>query len=333
MAAAARAPNRPSVFRVKNLPGDLIPYKRTPEFTDLSVPRGLLKRHRTREATWGEIVVLEGSLVYRILHPDRNEFRLRPGQTGIIEPTILHEVEPHEGVKFYIQFYRKPATRSTSPAASRPTESAGQHNMPAAPEKLRLHTLFSLLWDRIEAATEQASRPRMNAESGPRARAEGGSDPERFPLARYLERSLVSAEQSGMGEISALLRQTVNMLTWSQNETYLEAALDNRFIENYVTGMLTGPESNFAPDVPCSGFVLLGPETEYPTHSHAAREVYLVLTPGTDWCLNGAHWFPVEPGQVIYHRSWQNHAMRTHATPMLAFAAWLDYGDRRAITI
>lgn len=94
---------------MKALPDSVVPGRRTPEFTELTVPRGLLERHRTKSETWGEIVVLEGVLVYRILHPDKKEFQLVPGNPGIIEPTILHEVEPRGAVRFYIQFYREPS--------------------------------------------------------------------------------------------------------------------------------------------------------------------------------------------------------------------------------
>ncbi len=96
---------------VKELPENVMPYKRTPEFTEQTVPQGLLTRHKTRTATWGEIVVLEGSLTYRILLPEEKAYRLVPGHSGIIEPTVLHEVDPDGEVRFYIQFYREPVTR------------------------------------------------------------------------------------------------------------------------------------------------------------------------------------------------------------------------------
>ena len=37
------------------------------------------------------------------------------------------------------------------------------------------------------------------------------------------------------------------------------------------------------------------------------------------------------PGDLIFHDSWQMHAMRTGAQPLLAFAGWIEVGDRRAI--
>jgi hypothetical protein len=196
-----------------------------------------------------------------------------------------------------------------------------------------LEELFAHVWDRIEANVEAAKRPETAPADCTAPAGTYESHLERFRVSQYLEGSLEAAEEAGAEQISSLLRQAKNLLVWSQEETYIAAKLGSHFMENYVTGILTGPEGNLARDAPCSGFVLLGPDTEYPQHSHAPREVYLVLTPGVEWRLDGTHWFSVDPGQVIYHSPWQGHAIRTHATPMLAFAAWLDDGDRRAISI
>ena len=91
---------------MKALPAHFVAYKRTPEFTDLSVPSGLLHSHHTKANVWGKIVVLEGTLIYRILEPAVEEVHLNPKHYGVIEPTVRHEVVPRSGVRFYVQFYR-----------------------------------------------------------------------------------------------------------------------------------------------------------------------------------------------------------------------------------
>ena len=95
---------------MKALPINAVLYKRTPEFTDLSVPSGLLHAHNTKENVWGKIVILEGTLTYRILEPAVEEVHLSPEHYGVIEPTIRHEVVPQSGVRFYVQFYREAVT-------------------------------------------------------------------------------------------------------------------------------------------------------------------------------------------------------------------------------
>ncbi len=91
---------------MKTLPEDVVSYKRTPEFSNGTVPKGLLKAHQTKAGTWGSIVVLKGTLRYRILEPELEVIDLTPVKYGVVEPTILHEVEPLDDVLFYVEFYR-----------------------------------------------------------------------------------------------------------------------------------------------------------------------------------------------------------------------------------
>ena len=91
---------------MKHLPPHCHPYKRTPTFSETSVPAGLLKAHQTQAGTWGKIVVLEGSLLYRILEPEIEEHILETDKVGIVEPENLHEVEPLGPVSFYVEFYQ-----------------------------------------------------------------------------------------------------------------------------------------------------------------------------------------------------------------------------------
>jgi len=91
---------------VKQLPPNVIPYKRTPEFDEVSVPKGLLHEHRTKEGVWGKIVVLEGKLRYTINEPQEEGIILDENTHGVVEPTVRHEVTPLGNVKFYVEFYR-----------------------------------------------------------------------------------------------------------------------------------------------------------------------------------------------------------------------------------
>ncbi|MGD9730359.1 MAG: DUF1971 domain-containing protein [Nitrospiraceae bacterium] len=93
---------------MKALPTSAAPYKRTPTFTEQTVPPGLLKEHTTKEGAWGRIVVLEGELMYRILKPQLEEILLSPDRCGIVEPQVPHEVEPLGTVQFYVEFLRVP---------------------------------------------------------------------------------------------------------------------------------------------------------------------------------------------------------------------------------
>ena len=105
---------------MKALPADAVSYKRTPEFTHSSVPSALLRCHSTKPGAWGKIVVLEGTLTYRILEPGVEEVVLSPQHFGVIEPAIKHEVVPKDGVRFYVEFYRvEPDDRGARRSATR----------------------------------------------------------------------------------------------------------------------------------------------------------------------------------------------------------------------
>lgn len=193
--------------------------------------------------------------------------------------------------------------------------------------------LLDYLWDTIEANQTLSKRPQFLYEPIIDNETTSTAKLGNFPVSQQLETSLTAAERCGFKKLADLVRQTIDMLTWSQNPAYTKEKLGINFINNYVFGAATGPDSFLSPKAPPSGFLLLGPNTEYPSHSHPPSEIYMVLTPGAQWQLDGKKWFSVSPGEIIFHSPNQPHAMRTHKDPMLAFAAWLESGIRTAISI
>lgn len=91
---------------MKTLPDHVKPYQQTPEFTEETVPAGLLRAHQTKEGVWGRIVILEGRLQYTINEPVEEVVILDNNNHGVVEPTIMHEVKPLGAVRFYVEFYR-----------------------------------------------------------------------------------------------------------------------------------------------------------------------------------------------------------------------------------
>jgi tellurite resistance-related uncharacterized protein len=90
---------------MKQIPEDVTAYKKTPVFTEDSVPNGLLNEHQTKEGVWGKIVVLEGKLLYTISTPEE-ENTLDVDHFGVVEPAVIHQVKPLGKVAFYVEFYR-----------------------------------------------------------------------------------------------------------------------------------------------------------------------------------------------------------------------------------
>lgn len=91
------------------LPPEVRPYKRTASFTETTIPAGLLAEHSTKAGTWGLISVEEGALRYVITDPRRpyrESVLSADSDAGIVEPTIVHRVEPIGAVRFYVEFFR-----------------------------------------------------------------------------------------------------------------------------------------------------------------------------------------------------------------------------------
>lgn len=74
-----------------------------------TVPKGILKAHTTKQGPWALIHVLEGRLAYRISDPrwpPWEEVLLSDDPPGVVNPTIVHEVEPLGPVRFFVEFHR-----------------------------------------------------------------------------------------------------------------------------------------------------------------------------------------------------------------------------------
>lgn len=90
------------------LPDGVEHYKRTASFTESSVPAALLNNHSTKQGTWGLIRVEEGQLRYFVTDPRRppSETIVTPARPAVIEPTVIHRVEPLGAVLFHVEFHR-----------------------------------------------------------------------------------------------------------------------------------------------------------------------------------------------------------------------------------
>ena len=86
------------------MPPGLVPYRRTPIFTEATLPAGLRRRHQTKAGVWGLIVVVEGRLRFRRLDPFV-ETTLDPAAPAVVAPEEPHEVEPIGPVRFFVEFY------------------------------------------------------------------------------------------------------------------------------------------------------------------------------------------------------------------------------------
>ena len=91
----------------QEIPNGYAPYRRTPLFTNESIPKGLRSRHTTKKGVWGIIHVRSGSLRYRIHDPYNTETILGFDRQGVVLPEVEHEIEPIDNVKFFVEFWDK----------------------------------------------------------------------------------------------------------------------------------------------------------------------------------------------------------------------------------
>ena len=86
---------------------------------------------------------------------------------------------------------------------------------------------------------------------------------------------------------------------------------------------LVGPDGLAVTDELRFGLYLQAADTVYPPHRHAAEELYFVVAGTAEWQKDDADFAPREPGTLIHHVPWQDHATTTHGEPLLAMWAWL----------
>jgi tellurite resistance-related uncharacterized protein len=89
------------------LPEHFVAYKRTPAFTEHTLPEGLRRNHTTKAGVWAKIVVVEGRLRYAV-EALNTDVELDAGRIGVVVPQVPHRVEPVGSVRFFVEFYRAP---------------------------------------------------------------------------------------------------------------------------------------------------------------------------------------------------------------------------------
>ncbi|MEX2408679.1 MAG: dimethylsulfonioproprionate lyase family protein [Rhodovibrionaceae bacterium] len=131
---------------------------------------------------------------------------------------------------------------------------------------------------------------------------------------------LEAAASTDTRRLTALLSAQAASLAWGQ--TYTAEDISQAFQERYGWCELLGLRGHFASAEIALGVLMLGPETVYPLHSHAAEEVYIVLSGQAAWRKGKAEEGLLPAASVVHHPSWIPHAMRTASEPLLALYLW-----------
>lgn len=89
------------------IPADFVAYKKTPEFTQDTLPEGLRNDHFTRRGVWARITVTKGRLRYRVPSLGVDDV-LTPRHPGVVIAEVPHSVEPLGRTQFFLEFFSAP---------------------------------------------------------------------------------------------------------------------------------------------------------------------------------------------------------------------------------
>ncbi|MDJ0838344.1 MAG: DUF1971 domain-containing protein [Acidobacteriota bacterium] len=88
------------------LPENLKAYKSTPEFTEETIPSGLLANHSTKAGTWGLVQLTEGTVDLVVPEQGDRVITLTPERPGVIIPETVHYLKLKGPVRFSVTFLR-----------------------------------------------------------------------------------------------------------------------------------------------------------------------------------------------------------------------------------
>jgi tellurite resistance-related uncharacterized protein len=88
------------------LPEDLAFVRRSPEWSQETVPAGLLGSHRLAEGSWGRLIVLSGRLGFSAATEPPINTELAAQMTQAIPPGVEHGLRLIGPVRFAIDFFR-----------------------------------------------------------------------------------------------------------------------------------------------------------------------------------------------------------------------------------
>lgn len=148
--------------------------------------------------------------------------------------------------------------------------------------------------------------------------------PATLPVLRWLPDIVSRAPAGSLQELVRQLCAASDHCRWRQ--TYRPGEIAASFLERYGWCELLGSSGPICCDSLLCGFLLLGPDTLYPSHSHRAEELYVPLSGAAAWQRGAGPFVEREPGATILHRSMEPHATRTGSAPLLAMYLWRGPG-------
>ena len=121
------------------------------------------------------------------------------------------------------------------------------------------------------------------------------------------------------------LHQLEPLCSWFRADRFYPEPKYKKFSENVWGALLAGQEDALfgTEDRYIALIIVIGPNTIYPLHAHRIEELYYVLSGSADWSHDGQNWTNLGSGSTFFNYSYQPHAIRTGARPLMAMGLYL----------
>ncbi len=140
-----------------------------------------------------------------------------------------------------------------------------------------------------------------------------------FPSVPALRHLTVAAMTNDAHGLTHRVIELADRIPWREVDP---AIIPDSYIGRHAFCELLGPDGLVASHSCRIGLYVQAPETLYGAHSHAAEEIFLVLSGTAHWQRGDGPFEAHTSGTLIHHRADQSHATRTLAEPLLAIWGW-----------
>lgn len=139
------------------------------------------------------------------------------------------------------------------------------------------------------------------------------------PVSRYLESIEQYVDKGGKGLVSEFIKSQ-SKLQWLQS--YSADDFGPKFLENYAQVELIGERGHFVSNEIAAGFVLVGPNFDYPKHWHVAEAIYIPLTGGSSFKLDEDPVQQFKAGSFVHLESNTRYEVKSSENPLLTLWIW-----------
>ena len=118
---------------------------------------------------------------------------------------------------------------------------------------------------------------------------------------------------------------------WEQSYSKADGVVGDDMLSGYGFAEVIGKHGPFVSDRVRSGIGVWGPGIDYPSHRHAAEEIYVILGGSAEFRMDEApdqQVFRKRASESVYVTSMRTHAFRTLEEPLCVFYIW-QAGDLR----